>query len=69
MEFEWDENKNKFNELKHGIGFEEATKIFDDEKRVEYQDLRKDYVKTVGRLLGRYLVSFFQSPSRFERRR
>ncbi|MBX2927520.1 MAG: BrnT family toxin [Saprospiraceae bacterium] len=42
MEFEWDENKNKSNQLKHGISFEEATQIFDDEKRVEYQDFRKD---------------------------
>jgi uncharacterized DUF497 family protein len=56
MEFEWDENKNKSNQLKHGISFEEATKIFDDEERVEYQDLRKDYGedrwKTVGQILG-----------------
>ena len=56
MEFEWDENKNKSNQLKHGISFEEATKIFDDEKRVDYQDLRKDYGeerwKTIGQILG-----------------
>ncbi|MBP6813160.1 MAG: BrnT family toxin [Saprospiraceae bacterium] len=56
MEFEWDENKNKSNQLKHGISFEEATKIFDDEERVEYQDLRKDYGedrwKTIGQILG-----------------
>ncbi len=56
MEFEWDENKNKSNKLKHGIRFEEATKIFDDEKRIEYQDLRQDYGeerwKTIGQILG-----------------
>ena len=56
MEFEWDENKNKSNQLKHGISFEEATKIFDDEKRIEYQDFRKDYGedrwKTIGQILG-----------------
>lgn len=28
MEFEWDENKNQSNQLKHGISFEEATEIF-----------------------------------------
>ena len=56
MEFEWDENKNKSNQQKHDISFEEATQIFDDEKRVEYQDLRKDYGedrwKAIGQILG-----------------
>ena len=28
MEFEWDENKNQSNKLKHRISFEEATEIF-----------------------------------------
>ncbi len=28
--FEWDENKNKQNRMKHGIWFEEAASIFDD---------------------------------------
>lgn len=27
--FEWDENKNQANILKHGMGFEEAIQIFD----------------------------------------
>jgi uncharacterized DUF497 family protein len=56
MEFEWDENKNKSNKLKHGIGFEDATKIFDDERRIEHQDFRQDYGedrwKTIGQILG-----------------
>ncbi len=30
MNFEWDENKNKLNQQKHGISFEEAKTIFDD---------------------------------------
>lgn len=29
MDFEWDETKNQSNYVKHGISFEEATKIFD----------------------------------------
>lgn len=29
MEFEWDENKNRNNIAKHGIGFERAARIFD----------------------------------------
>lgn len=56
MEFEWDEHKNQFNQLKHGISFEEATQIFEDEKRVDYQDFRQDYGeerwKTIGKILG-----------------
>ncbi|GLQ12348.1 membrane protein [Devosia yakushimensis] len=30
MEFEWDEDKNRSNKLKHGISFEAAIEIFDD---------------------------------------
>ena len=30
-EFEWDEDKNIFNIHKHGISFEEAKTVFDDE--------------------------------------
>ena len=29
MEFEWDESKNKANQAKHGISFEEAAEVFD----------------------------------------
>ena len=29
--FEWDEDKNRINYQKHGITFEEATTVFDDE--------------------------------------
>ena len=29
--FEWDENKNKSNQKKHKIAFEEAQTVFDDE--------------------------------------
>jgi len=29
MTFEWDENKNQINIKKHGLSFEEATKIFE----------------------------------------
>ena len=27
--FEWDEEKNKANRAKHGVGFEDARRIFD----------------------------------------
>ncbi len=32
--FEWDEAKNEINQEKHGVSFEEATKVFSDVNRV-----------------------------------
>ena len=34
--FEWDENKNKSNQQKHKIAFEDATDVFKDNDRLEY---------------------------------
>jgi uncharacterized DUF497 family protein len=30
LEFEWDERKDKANQIKHGVSFEEAATVFDD---------------------------------------
>lgn len=38
--FEWDQKKNKANEEKHGLSFEDATKIFDDPDRIQYISTR-----------------------------
>jgi len=43
MEFEWDENKNRENQRKHGISFERAARIFDEPRRIEKVDDRWDY--------------------------
>ena len=43
MKFEWDENKNISNIKKHGIDFNDAKEIFNDEYRKISPDLRKDY--------------------------
>ena len=37
--FEWDENKNKLNQKKHNIFFEEAQYAFSDSKRIIAKDL------------------------------
>lgn len=37
--FEWDENKNKLNQSKHNISFEEAQYAFLDPKRIVAKDL------------------------------
>jgi len=42
MEFEWDENKNQSNQLKHGISFEEASEIF-RYPTYEIADTHQDY--------------------------
>jgi len=42
MEFEWDDDKNRINIAKHGIGFETARLIFDG-PTVDRLDDRKDY--------------------------
>jgi len=35
---EWDNDKNKANIKKHGVGFETAALVFADEERIEYYD-------------------------------
>lgn len=46
MGFEWDEQKNKSNIIKHGISFQEAKEIFKDPNRLTYIDNRFDYEET-----------------------
>jgi uncharacterized protein len=38
MEFEWDPNKDRGNQEKHGISFDEAATAFDDELQVTITD-------------------------------
>ncbi len=38
MRFEWDEQKNKKNQAKHGVSFETARLVFDDPRAVSIQD-------------------------------
>jgi uncharacterized DUF497 family protein len=38
MEFEWDPNKDRGNQEKHGISFDEAATAFDDELQVTIPD-------------------------------
>ena len=37
MEFEWDENKSRANKSKHGIDFNTATELWNDQDRIEIQ--------------------------------
>lgn len=38
MKFEWDENKNQQNKLKHAISFEQACHVFTDPMYLEMYD-------------------------------
>ena len=38
MKFEWDENKNRINQNKHGVSFEEVQTVFEDEYAVLFDD-------------------------------
>ena len=38
IKFEWDENKNRINQNKHGISFEEAKTVFFDEEALVIDD-------------------------------
>ena len=37
MQFEWDQNKNRTNKTKHGIDFNTATELWNDQDRIEIQ--------------------------------
>jgi len=37
MEFEWDENKSRANKSKHGIDFNAATELWNDQDRIEIE--------------------------------
>ena len=39
LSFVWDEDKNRKNIRKHGISFEIAVQVFDDDLRLEYPDV------------------------------
>lgn len=38
MEFDWDDGKAVINQQKHGVTFEEATEVFDDDHAVAFPD-------------------------------
>jgi uncharacterized DUF497 family protein len=40
MHYEWDEEKSKLNQLKHGISFKEAKEVFEDALQISKLDHR-----------------------------
>ena len=43
MKYEWNEEKNKANQQKHGISFDEAKEVFDDAFQISKLDKRFSY--------------------------
>ncbi|HUR43702.1 MAG TPA: BrnT family toxin [Aestuariivirga sp.] len=60
LEFEWDHEKDKSNRRKHGVGFEEATQIFNREvlARLETHATEERYV-ALGHAGEKILVAVF----------
>ena len=60
MPFDWDEDKNAKNKEKHNIDFHFASKIFEDENRIEWEDRRHDYGEkrfiTIGKIINSIVV-------------
>lgn len=42
MQFDWDENKNKRNQVKHGVSFNLAKEVFADPRALSTQDRHID---------------------------
>ena len=58
--FEWDENKNRSNQRKHGLSFEEAKEVFGDDDAVAYPGHEKDgenRILLVGKTIGRLIIA------------
>ena len=51
MKFEWDNNKNEANKLKHGISFEDTKGLWNDPFRIEIQTSFPDEDRYI--LIGR----------------
>lgn len=43
MKFEWDEEKNRINQDKHGVSFEWAKEVFEDPLQISKLDHRFSY--------------------------
>lgn len=61
--FEWDENKNQENIVKHGVSFEEAQYAFADKYRVITEDYEhsteEDRFYCIGKVNGRIITVRF----------
>lgn len=52
IKFEWDNRKDKSNQKKHGVSFEEAKSVFYDESAIEFYDFDHSHDEERFLLLG-----------------
>jgi len=57
IEFEWDQTKNRSNQRKHGITFEEAKSVFYDDCAIQYFDEEHSDVEDRFLMVGRSQAS------------
>jgi len=66
LKFEWDPNKAKRNERKHGISFQEAATVFGDPLSITFEDpdhsLEENRYVTFGLSLQRHLLVVAHTP-------
>ena len=60
-EFEWDETKNRSNQEKHKISFEDAVDVFNDQDRINYKSDRdgEKRFKTIGKAYQAIIVVIY----------
>ncbi len=51
--FEWDNEKNRLNQKKHGVSFEEAQSVFYDDRAIQFWDEENSQGEDRFLLLGR----------------
>lgn len=60
MRFEWDDEKERKNIIKHGIDFETALLVFYDTNRIEKYDeahsINEERYITIGEIAGAFMV-------------
>lgn len=58
--FDWDERKDQLNQQKHGIDFDRAKEVFEDENALSYPGKVKDgefRFLIVGKVLGKFIIA------------
>ena len=50
--FGWNEDKNRINQMKHGVSFEDAAMVFTDSMRVEIYDHRHSLTEERWKIFG-----------------
>ena len=53
MRFEWDENKNQYNIMSHGVSFSEASTVFSDDDAIVFDDVEHSFHEDRFLIIGR----------------